>query len=150
MQRDTAIVMLLTPKHHKIVGLTWELSIHMPWLWRVVCKKLCGLCRQCMNDGPRLIFCMPSVIYLCHVSCIHALFYIFMPYLIYIYAKLNIFMPWFIYLCQFQFMLQHYSFMLHQDFHFCCIVFSLLCCINKNICCIITTNVCCIKICQQF
>ena len=69
---------------------------------------------------------MPFFIYLCHDLYIYFMFYIFLPC--------------FIYLCQFQFMLHHYSFMLHQDFHFGCIVFSHLYCINTNLCCINTTN----------
>ena len=96
-------------------------------------------------------------------SPIYAMFYIFMRCFIYlchdlhIFAMFYIFMPCFIYVCEFQYMLQHYSFMLHQDFHFCCIVFFHLCCINANLCgintklcCINLTNLCCIKICQQF
>ena len=39
---------------------------------------------------------------------------------------------------------------LHQDFHFCCIVFSHLYSVNTTLCYINTTNLCCIKICQQF
>ena len=74
---------------------------------------------------------------------IYAMFYIFMPCFIYIHVMFYIFMPCFIYLCQFKYTLHHYSFMLHQDFQFCCIVFSHLCCFN-------TTNLCCIKICPQF
>ena len=142
----------------------------MPLVWSAVCKKLWHQLTQCMYDVPSLICCMPCFIYLCHVSYIYAMFYIFMPWFIYlchdlhifmpcfiylchvlyIYVMFYIFMPCFIYLCQFQYMLHHYSFMLHQDFHFCCIVFSHLCCINTNLCCINTTNLCCIKICQQF
>ena len=100
--------------------------------------------------------CMPCFIYLCLVSYIYAMLYIFMPCFIYLcHVSYNntmffIFMPCFIYLCQCQYMLHRYSFMLHQDFHFCCIVFSHFCFINKNLCCINTRNLCCIKICQQF
>ena len=87
---------------------------------------------------------MPYFIYLCHVLYIYALIYRFMQSFTYIYAMFYRFMPCFIYLChvlyiyvmcyilmpcfiflsQFQYMLHHYSFVLHQDFHFCCIVFS--------------------------
>ena len=38
---------------------------------------------------------------------------------------------------------------LHQDFHFCCIVFSHLYSVNTTLCYINTTNLCCIKICQR-
>ena len=40
-----------------------------------------------------------------------------------------------------------YSFMLYQDFLFCCNVFSHFCCSKTNLFCINTTSLCCIKIC---
>ena len=69
-------------------------------------------------------------IHWCHVLYINAMFYIFMPC--------------FIYLCQFQYIMHHSSFFLHQDFNYCCIVLSHLCCINTNLCCINTSDLCCI------
>ena len=93
------------------------------------------LCHDLYIIMPCFIF-VPCFNILCHDLNINAMFYVFIPCFI-------------IYLCQFRYMLHHYSFMLHQDFHFCCIVFSHLCCINTNLCCINTTNLCCIKICQQ-
>ena len=78
----------------------------------------------------------------CHVLYIYAIFYIFMPSFIYwwddlyIYVMFYTFMPCFIYyLCQFQYMLHHYWFMLHRDCRFYCIGFSHLFCINTNLRC---------------
>ena len=43
------------------------------------------------------------------------------------------FMPCVIYLCQFQHMFHYFSFMLHQDSPFCCIVFSLIYVVSTQI-----------------
>ena len=146
----------------KICDINWHNTCMTCQVWYVACHVL-------YIYAMFHIF-MPCFIYLCQDLYIYAKIYIFMPWFIYIYAMFYIFMPCFIYLChvlyiyamfyifmqyliylcQFQRMLHHYSFMLHQDFHFCCVVFSHLCCINTNLCCINTTNLCCIKICQQF
>ena len=88
-------------------------------VWSAICKNLWGQWRQCMYDMPSLILYVA-----CHVLYIYAMFYIFMPSFIYlwhdlyIYVMFYIFMLCFIpvyYLCQFQCMLHHYWFMLHQD-----------------------------------
>ena len=141
----------------------WNNACGVTFVCEVNGGNACMVCRvwyvacHVFNIYIMFLIFMPCFIYLCVIYTlspwfiyIYALFYIYSCHVLYIYPMFYIFIPCFIYLCHFQYIMHHYSSMLHQDFHFCCIVFSHLCCIHTNLCCINTTKLCCIKFCQQF
>ena len=95
-----------------------------------------------MYDVPSLICCMPCFIYLCHVSYIYAMFYIFMPWFIYLCHDLHIFMPCFIYLCHVLYIYAMFYIFMSCFIYLCHVLYIY---VNFNTCCI-TIHLCCTKI----